>query len=36
MWLSWLRPQHRVCGDASSIPGLAQWVLDPGLPQAAV
>ena len=35
MWLSRLRTQHSVCEDVGSIPGLAQWVMDLVLPQAA-
>ena len=30
----WLRPQHSVHEDMDSIPGLAQGVKDPVLPQA--
>ena len=36
LWLTGLRTRHHVCGDLSSIPGLALWVKDPALPQAAV
>ena len=34
-WPSGLRSRHGICEDASSIPGLAQWVRDPTLPEAA-
>ena len=36
LWLSGLRIQHSVHEDASSIPGLAQWVKESALPQAGV
>ena len=36
LWLSRLRNGDSVCGDASLIPGLAQWVNDQTLPQAMV
>ena len=34
LWLSRLRTQHSVRGDAGLIPGLAQWIMDPALPKA--
>ena len=30
----WVKSQHSVCEDAGSIPGLAQWIKNPVLPQA--
>ena len=35
VWLSGLRTQHSLCEDVVPIPGLAQWVKAPALPQAA-
>ena len=35
MWLSGLRTQYSVRENAGLIPGLAQWVKNPALPQAA-
>ena len=34
MLLSILKTQRCLCEDADSVPGLAQWVMDLGLPQA--
>ena len=36
LWLSGLKSQHRVHEDVSPILGLAQWVKDPVLLQAAL
>ena len=36
LWLSGLRTCHSVHEDASSTPGLTQWVKDPVLQQAVV
>ena len=36
LWLNGLRLPHSVCEDVYSILGLAQWIKDPALPQAAV
>ena len=33
LWLSGFRPQHSVCEDAVSTPGLVRWVKDPVLLQ---
>ena len=35
LWLSGLRTQHSIPKGSGSIPGLAKWVKDLGLPQAA-
>ena len=34
MWLRGLGTQRCVCKDVGLIPGLAQWIKDPALPQA--
>ena len=36
LWFSGLRTQCSICEDASSIPGLTQWVKNLALQQAAV
>ena len=36
LWLSGLKTPRSVRKDAGSIPGLAQWIKDPVLPQAVV
>ena len=35
LWFIRLRAQHSLCENTGSIPGLAQWVTDQVLPQAA-
>ena len=32
LWLIGLRTRYSVCEDVCLIPGLAQWIKDPGLP----
>ena len=35
LWLSGLSTRHSLREDSGSIPGLAQWAKDAGMPQAA-